>query len=63
MCYNLPPGLWILYKSKVKEKCSGYSWYWVYTSECVIYGAVDEEDVERYQIGLAVGIKPPKGLS
>lgn len=29
----------------------------------MIYGAEDEEDVERYQIGLALGINPPQGLS
>lgn len=29
----------------------------------MIYGAVDEEDVVRYQIGLADRIKPPEGLS
>lgn len=63
VCYNLPLGLWIIHKSKVKEKYCGYSWYWLYTSVCVIYGAADKEDVERYQISLVVGIKPPQGFS
>lgn len=61
MCATIFPQGSGFSKSKVKEKYSGYSWYWVYTSVCVIYGAVDEEDVERYQIGLALGIKTPSG--
>ena len=64
MCATIcPQGSGFSSESKVKEKYSGYSWYRVYTSVCVIYGAVDEEDVERYQIGLALEIKPPQGFS
>lgn len=62
MSFNLPPGLWIFYEAKVKEKYSRYSQYWLYTSVCVIYGAEDEEDVERYQIAPALEIKSPSGV-
>lgn len=67
MCYNLPLGLWVLYKSKVKGKYIRYSWCWLYTNVYVmwniLYSAANEKGVGRYQIGLALGIKTPQGLS
>lgn len=46
VCYNLPPGVWISYDSKVKEKNRGRSWFSVY-NVFVICGALDEEKDEE----------------
>lgn len=46
VCYNLPPGFWIFYDSKVKEKYKVWSLFSVY-NVFVICGALDEENDDK----------------